>query len=77
MCTFIFLLYSISKMPLVQRVEGVVNLLLVFLFAFCIHANKIHVDMYTPLLLAGLVLLVFVFLNPDDPHVRNLNRNMR
>lgn len=65
------------KMPLLQRLEGVVKLILVFLFAFCVHANKIHVDMYTPLLLAGLVLVVFVFLNPDDPHIQTLNHNMR
>jgi hypothetical protein len=60
-----------------NKLEGVIKLLCVFLYAFCIHVNKIHVDMYTPLLLAGLVLLVWVFLNPDDPHVQNLKRNIQ
>lgn len=73
---FLFILFP-KMSPVHRRLEGVVNLLLVFLFTFCIHANKLHVDMYTPLLLAGFVLLVFVFLHPDDPHVRKLNHNMR
>ena len=43
--------------------------------AFIININVIYIDMYTPLLFGTVVLVVYGFLNPLDPHVQNLFNN--
>ena len=55
-----------------QRVIAACKLVLVCLIAVCIHINKLHVDMYKPLLIGAGVLSLYAFLNPNDPHIRNL-----
>lgn len=63
-------LFQLQQM---ERISAVFKLCIVFLITFIIHINKIHVDMYIPLILAAGVLLVYAYLNPDDPYIRNIN----
>ena len=57
-----------------ERLLAACKLLFVCFIALCIHINKIHVDMYKPLLFGAGVLVVYAFVNPNDPHIRNLFR---
>jgi hypothetical protein len=58
-----------------QRLTAACKLILVCVIATFININKLHVDMYKPLLFGSSVLVVYAFLNPNDPHIKNLFRS--
>jgi hypothetical protein len=58
-----------------ERLIAACKLLIVCFMAFIININVIYIDMYTPLLFGTVVLMVYGFLNPFDPHVQNLFNN--
>ena len=58
-----------------ERLIAACKLLIVCFMAFIININVIYIDMYTPLLFGTVVLVVYGFLNPLDPHVQNLFNN--
>jgi hypothetical protein len=57
-----------------QRLTAACKLILVCIIATFININTFHVDMYKPLLFGSCVLVVYAFINPNDPHIKNLFR---
>lgn len=59
-----------------ERLIAACKLLLACFLAFIININVIYIDMYTPLLFGAIVLVMYGFLNPHDPHIQNLFHNI-
>ncbi len=57
---------------MIDRIIAIFKLIIVFIVSVLINIQMITADMIIPLSLAGFVLLVYGFLNPNDPHIKNL-----